>query len=210
MTDEGESLLQRLLGSVVPGPAGVAIEHLSGRAAAEIRRARSHALRVASELSGLTREELAARIEQDPQLVAMGVRFLYECGMNAHEEILGLLASAYGSALHNPDHADELELIQMGIERLRPQHIRVLEVLEKPTPEDLTKTPLEGENVWSDGSIAEALTWSDGQAYAAATGLINAGFARAETVWQGALGVRLTPLGEALLDVLRTYRSSAL
>src|SRR4051794_38625774 len=151
----------------------------------------------------MTREDITECLAKDPALVPIVVRVLHAAGMSGHDEILDALGAGLGEALLHPENASEVELIIMGLERLRPEHVRVLEVLGSPP---LQSDGAAEENPWNDITIGERLGWDRHRAFTAGVGLVNAGFALSLFVWTDRSALQITPLGQSLLQVLETYR----
>ena len=107
--------------------------------------------------------------------------------MTGQDKVLDALGAALGDAAREPSRVDEVELLVMGLEDIREQHIRVLALLSS-----------EGGGAVG---IAARGNMSEDDAAALLTRLANAGFARTESLWSG-LGYGITTLGQTLLDVL--------
>lgn len=166
----------------------------------EWQRARSRAIKAAERTSGLSREDLAERIAADPMLIPLVTRVLYAAGMTGHDRILDALGAALGDALAHPDRVDEAELVIIGLERIRPTHIAVLETLNRP--------PLKREgdaDTWDADTLETALGGSRSSWYSAAMVLVNAGFAESHNGFGGGTQFSVTPLGETLLQVLAAH-----
>lgn len=175
---------------------------------AEWGRLQSDAIRAAERSCGLSREDIAERLEANPQLVPLTARVLVAAGMTGHDEILHSLGAALGEALLRPDHVGEVELVVIGLERIRPVHVKVLELLPGPSPEQLKKGS-EAEIPWNADSLSLALGLPSDRCYTLGIGLVNSGFAESVSVLGGGSGFRITTLGSTLLDVLSAYRQHA-
>ena len=162
-------------------------------------------------MSGLTREELAERICTTPELVPLLTRVLHEVGMTGQVEVLDALGAALGDAIREPSRSDEVELVLIGLESVRKQHIRVLALLrEAPEPSaPNSATATDPEPLWMRAAdVAARGVATEESAAALLTGLANAGFAReAGAAWDSGVSYRITPLGETLLDVLDQLRA---
>jgi hypothetical protein len=136
--------------------------------------------------------------------------------MTGQDEVLEALGAVLGNAAAHPDRADEAEVLLLGIEAIRRQHIALLRVMAGP-PRWRSKDPdpyadmqpaevtASGETErWNIEALAEANGVSEDQAALAATGLANAGFARALSVY-GGTGYQVTELGLKLLEVLEVF-----
>ncbi|RNM12226.1 hypothetical protein [Nocardioides pocheonensis] len=217
-TDWVDEFVGALAGMLTAGVATDPMARLSAKARAELARTRSIALRAAEDLAGMTREDLGERIAANPKLVPIAARVLWQAGMTGQDEVLEALGAVLGNAAAHPDRADEAEVLLLGIEALRRQHIALLRVMagppqwksNEPEPyQDLQPvqvTALGEAERWNVEALAEASGMTDDQAALAATGLSNAGFARALSVL-GGTGFQVTEMGQVLLEVLDVYET---
>lgn len=185
----------------------------------EHARVQSRALRAAEVTSGLSREELAERIARTPQLVPIVTKVLFAAGMTGCDETLDALGAALGLAAAEPDRTDAVELVLVGLADLRSEHIQVLRVMQggprwlEPPEEtaDLQSARIISSvqsETWNVEALAELSGLDIDTAYVAATGLCNAGFARAYNAL-GGMGYRMTALGDVLLEVLARHDDSS-
>jgi hypothetical protein len=207
-----------LVGAVTLGVATDPVARLTASARAELARTRSVAIRAAEDLTGRTREELGEIVASNPHLVPIAVRVLWQAGMTGQDEVLEALGAVFGNAATHPEKADEAEILLLGIEAIRRQHIALLRVMAGPArwksgdPEPYAGlqpsevTALGEAERWNIEALPEASGDSEDQAALAATGLANAGFARAPSVY-GGTGYQVTEMGRTLLDVLALYES---
>lgn len=214
--DWADEFVGALAGAVTLGLGADPIARLSAKARAELGRSRSVALRAAETLTGMTREDLGERIAAHPQLVPIAARVLWQAGMTGQDEILEALGAVLGNAAAHPDRADEAETLLLGVESIRRQHIHLLRALARsPQWKSHERGPYErlqppevtarGEAArWNVEGLAEAARMSEDEVALAVTGLANAGFARALSVY-GGTGYQVTEMGLTLLGVLSLY-----
>lgn len=218
MTDDWRDEAATGLVSIVPlfGPLMAdPARRLVRRVREEHSRNQSRALRAAEVTSGLSREDLVARIAENPGLVPILTRVLFAAGMTSQDEVLDALGAAMGVAASDPDQADEIEFLLIGIQDLRLQHIMMLRAASGPprwweSPEDAADatsaritTEVES-STWNVEALAEAAGLPIETAYIAVSGLANAGFVRAFNAL-GGMGYLVTELGTTLLDVLEQH-----
>jgi hypothetical protein len=199
-------------GIPIVGPiAGVAVRRLAEASITEIARLQSRSLRAAALVAGVSREELWERINNDPRLVPLVVRVLHEAGMTGQDEVLDALGAALGAAVIQPERSDEVEVILLGIGRVRRPHIRVLRHLEDDKDAYIVddnghRTSTNGR--WQARGIAHALGLTGDEAARLCTDLAGAGFCRQEAAL-GGMTFEVTDLGHALLTVLAAREQQA-
>lgn len=183
--------------------AGSLLSPLAARLSRNVREARernaSTALAAAERVSGLTREELAAAIADDPRLVPLLTRLLYAAGMTGQDEMLKAMGAALGDAVRDRQRINEAELLLMALAELRTHHIDVLRVLltEPPPPADNPS----GKGAWVMNVIAEQAGLREDFTSLCLMGLVNGGLAVPQTLW-GATGYAPTDIGRTVLEVL--------
>lgn len=94
----------------------------------EIQRRRSIALRAAEDLSGLSREELADRIEAVPEGVDRLVRVLYAAGMTGYDDALKMMGQSLSRRLAATDarqQAKEDAMLSV-LDGIEPRHVQML------------------------------------------------------------------------------------
>ena len=106
----------------------------SKRVREEWARNASKALRAAERMSGMS-QELGDRISEDPRLIPLVIRVLHTAGMTGQDPILAALGTALGSAVRDPDKADEAELLLIGMTNLRKHHILILRIMTVNRPD---------------------------------------------------------------------------
>lgn len=144
MSATGDSLAPDLAAGVVEtipfvGPLMAPFAKLGAqRISREWARKNSVALRAAERSSGMTREDLADKLSEDPRLIPLVTRVLFAAGMTGKDTILRALGTALGDAVRDPDNIDEAELLLISMTNLRTQHLVILEILSEdpPQPDD--------------------------------------------------------------------------
>jgi hypothetical protein len=161
----------------------------------------STALRAAEATSGLSREDLAERIAEDPRLLPLVTRLLYVAGMNGHDGTLGAMGAVFGETVRNPNTVDEAELLLTALADLNDTHARVLRVMTELPP------PLAGSTAgWSWGTIAEPSGLSVRIVGLCIATLIARGLVRTHGLFPGGGTTYLpTELGEAVIEALREH-----
>lgn len=101
---------------------GVGLRRLTRAVVAEQKRNRSRALRAAELMSGLSREDLAETIADNPRLVPLLTRVLYVSAMTGQDEVLAALGAALGAAASDEQRIDEAESMLARVEELRRHH----------------------------------------------------------------------------------------
>lgn len=203
----GAISLVPFIGPLLADPA----RRLIGAVRAEYARNHSVALRAAEVTSGLTREELAERIATHPRLIPVLTRVLFAAGMTGQDEILDALGAALGAAAAAPEQVDDVELLLIGLQDLRRQHVTVLRVVGggRPQWDEESKTPPNNEVQaeiagWNVLAISNRCALSEETVHLAAVGLDRAGFVRTFSAI-GGLGFAITQLGHTLIEVLDSY-----
>lgn len=189
----GREVVGSLMDAWLPG-LGPVLRRLVGLVSDEWARNASTSIRAAEQISGMSREDIAEALEDDPKLIPLVTRLLFAAGQTGHDEILLGMGVALGDALRSRDRIDDAELVLMGIQHLRPQHIRVLRSLS-PIGESMgpaSSLPEEGDPVW----------------HMCIAGLIAAGLVQPVALW-GGTGVVRTPLSDHVLAAIDDLRCSS-
>ena len=93
---------------------------------AEWQRNSSLCIRLAEELSGLSREDIAERLETHHDLVPLMARILFAAGTRHSDEILKALSAVLADALVNPHKVDDAQVYVNLLERLGAHHVHLL------------------------------------------------------------------------------------
>ena len=117
---------------VLPGSGAVATRMFSA-VRDEWNRNRSVALRAAERVSGMSREDLAERIELHPELVPLVTRLLWEAAMTGQGSLLEAMGAAFGKAAGDIARSSDYELVLGGLRNLRGEDIGVLRHLRDRT-----------------------------------------------------------------------------
>lgn len=99
--------------------------------AAERSRRVSKALRVAEDISGLSREELDDLIADDPTSVSLVLQLLQAAGNAGDESVLKLIGYVVGVGIKDPDVVERQSTLLLAIDGLNAAHIRMLGVLAR-------------------------------------------------------------------------------
>ena len=97
---------------------------------AERQRNNSNLIRRAEKISGLSREDIAERLEAHPALVPLTTRILFAAGTRHSDEILKALSAVLADALVNPQRVDDAQVYVDVLEKLGTHHIRLLRCAE--------------------------------------------------------------------------------
>lgn len=121
------------------GLPGGALASLGRVVVAEHGRRISVTLATAEAMTGLSREELAARITSDSEAIPLTVRVLQAAGNSGNDRTLRALGAALARSHQDPAHRHEEELIVVSLEGLTDEHLDVLALCseEAQTPEQL-------------------------------------------------------------------------
>jgi hypothetical protein len=107
---------------------------LFGRVRDEWRRNSSTALRAAESASGMSREDIAEWIEQEPRAIPLYLTILWAAGMNGHDKTLKAMGAALGAAQQATQREDDdgferAELALRAMADLTSRHFTVLGLL---------------------------------------------------------------------------------
>lgn len=177
-----------------------AVERMSKAVRREHARRASRALAAAEHVAGMTREELADAIADDPRLIPLTTRVLFAAGMSDAEEMLTAMGAALGDAVRDRSYIDEAGLLLSSLADLRPQHVAVLRVLARRPPKQQQH---EEDEAWAFDELVAASDLGERvvdlcMAQLVGAGLVNTGNA----FFGGVLPRRISPTGRTLLEVL--------
>jgi hypothetical protein len=139
VTDRSDGLLPEvsgdILSSLLPGLGPVA-GRLGALVRAEWLRNCSKALRAAEIGSGLTREDFAEWVEQEPRAIPLYLKVLWAAGLNGHDKTLKAMGVVLGQAAKatardDEDRFEDAELALRAMADLTPRHFLVLAELAK-------------------------------------------------------------------------------
>lgn len=195
---------------------GPVLGMLTRRASAAIRaewqRNGSTAMRAAERVSGLSRWDLQESIADNPRLVPLLTRVLYQATMTGQDRTLIAMGAALGDGVRSPEHADEAEMILVALKDMQDHHLQALDALRNPTPQPPSGgAPLnwiQPGKALNVEDLAQASRLTPEIAELAATGLTSAGFARGHGLYGGTTGYSLTTMGETLLAVLDALKAA--
>jgi hypothetical protein len=101
-------------------------ERLSGLVRAEWRRNRSAVMKAAETVSGMSREDIAERIETRPELVPPLTRLLHLAAMTGQTRVLEAMGAVFGSAVAGRAATADCELVLGGLANLHADDVRLL------------------------------------------------------------------------------------
>lgn len=208
--DDGDSygieVMSELAGAIpfvgpVTAPAGRRFARVLQR---EWSRNRSRVLELACHQAGLSREDLAERLERHPELVPLVTRVLHEAGMTGADRPLRVLAGYLGDALAEPSHAEDVAVILATLNGLAEAHIRLLEMLATPIYDHTDK--------WHRGSVHARSPYREEVTTSAFRKLVDLGLVDDGTLSRDLLSdsavptISVTQLGRDLLAVVHAVR----
>ena len=117
----------------IPGVSTV-VRRLAGGIRGEWRRNTSKALRAAEDASGLTREDFAEWLAEEPRAVPLYLKILWAAGTNGHDKTLKGMGAVLGQAAqatrrNDSEGFEDAELALRAMADLTERHFRVLAVL---------------------------------------------------------------------------------
>lgn len=136
--EDGEHLSDELAGDagnfLLPVGGGALSKWLWRPVREEWERNASKALRAAENASGMTREDLAELVENDPRAMPLYLQILWAAGMNGHDKTLRAMGAVFGhaadaSARNDDEGFEDAELALRAMAGLGRRHFRVLSVL---------------------------------------------------------------------------------
>jgi DNA-binding MarR family transcriptional regulator len=203
MPDSDDQLTDDLAGGlaglipVIGSLAAPFAARLSKKIRAEWVRNNSKALQAAERLSGLSREELADRISDEPRLIPLTIRVLYAAGMTGQDNILAALGVALGHAVQDPEKIDETELLLIGMAQLRKHHVVVLQIMVEKLPHSTKQDQV---LYWGAASLADRSGYSRDIVTMSIAGLLMSGLIQNV---EDAYGVcyEITDLGRTALGI---------
>lgn len=171
---------------------------------AEWSRTRSIALQAAEKTAGISREDLAERIENRPELVPLVTRLLWEAAMTGQSDLLEAMGAAFGAAIDDLDRAPEYEMVLGGLRNLRGQDVQLLrrlrdiDIFHQHSDEAEIDGPRDYQSV---RQMAKALPLTEQDIAFGLVRLVNQGFAMSSAVLDGTR-FATSELGRLLYDAL--------
>lgn len=189
------------VGEMIPGIGPIAapfVKWFSKNIRAEWARNNSKALRAAERVSGLSREELADRISDNPRLIPLTIRVLHAAGMTGQDTILNALGASLGYAVRKPEKIDETELLLTGMAELRKHHVDILRIMTGRLPHPKVADEF---IYWGTEPLADKSGYSPDIVTICLSGLLRSGLIRQV---DDAYGVcyDITELGRTALEVI--------
>lgn len=199
-----EALPSEIVGSVAealfPVPVlGPVVTHMAKQVAKEWQRNRSASLKAAVAASGLSREGLAEKIQNEPRLLPLWLHVLWAASMNGHGEVLAAKGAVFGAAASaaDDDQLERAELALRALEQLTPRHFSVLQVLEDAVPtvaEDGTRNY----SAAVPAAVGAVIGLDEATSQQCLINLVGPGLASMISVY-GTFAFQITALGRAVL-----------
>lgn len=166
---------------------GVGLRRLTRAVVAEQKRNRSRALRAAELTPGLSREDLAETIADNPRLVPLLTRVLYMSAMTGQDEVLAALGAALGAAASDEQKIDEAEFMLARVEELRRHHFQILHVFDTRSPYQTHRMSDKGERIdyWREVEIIAKVPMRRDLVEMALAGLHSSGLLELERMAEG-------------------------
>lgn len=198
-----EDLAGDLVSIVIPG-SGSAVSRLFSAVRDEWNRNRSVALKAAERTAGMSREDLAERIEAHPDLVPLVTRLLWEAAMTGQGPLLEAMGAAFGAAVDDSARAEEYELVLGGLRNLRGDDVRILRHLHESDiffqQSDAAEVDMP-RDYQTVRQMAIALPFSEQGIAFGLIRLVNQGFGTSMAVLDGTR-FEISELGRLLFDAL--------
>ncbi|GAA0631917.1 hypothetical protein GCM10009547_39700 [Sporichthya brevicatena] len=155
----------------------------------------------------MSREDIEANLDQNPQLLTLTNRVLWAAGHSGQDRVLRILAGFLADAIRQPSLADEVTALMGSLESLSEHHIRVLELCSTPAPDAAANEPNPLARYWNEKQILEHAGFRSELVAVALRGLAGAGLLddRKNDTWDSVLTpmFQVTEMGNAVLDALR-------
>jgi hypothetical protein len=201
---DAEDLVEGLAG-LFPGGSlvGVGLRRLTRAVVAEQKRNRSRALRAAEAMSGLSREDLAETIADNPRLVPLLTRVLHVSAMTGQDEVLTALGAALGAAAADEQKIDEAEFMLARVEELRRHHFQILHLFDARSPYQTHRMSEKGERIdyWREDEIIAKLPMRRDLVEMALAGLHSSGLLQIESMAGGNIWT-VSPFGRDVLQLV--------
>ena len=195
------------LGAFVPG--GFLARPLLGRLVDQIQREyernTSHALRTASRVSGLSREDLLEFIEENPRGVPLYLLVLHAAGMNGYDETMRAMGAVFGQAAQSAKNddsraVDRADAALRAMSNLTPYHFRTLRYLREH-PATPNRDGGKNYSTTTPDAVALGLGFPVEDAAQYLLNLAAAGLVTMITgLFGGGTGHEVTPIGDAVCE----------
>lgn len=154
-------------------------------------------------MSGLSREDLAETIADNPRLVPLLTRVLYVSAMTGQDEVLAALGAALGAAVKDEGKIDEAEFMLARVEELRRHHFQILSVFKKQSPYQTHRIDESGRRVdyWRENEIVERTPMRKDLVEMALVGLQSGGLLQVDQMAEGNIWT-LSPFGRDVLELV--------
>jgi hypothetical protein len=195
-----------LASTVVPGT-GAIVQRLLEKVRDEWSSNSSAAMVAAVTTSGLTREDLAERIEERPELVPLVTRLLFEAAMTGRGPTLEAMGAVFGAAVRDPSKVEPFQVLLAEMSSLTADDVLVLRHMRERSVFRNEDDERKDEPAWADR------TWQESRELAADLGmnvetlmfslvrLAGHGFVRTSPAL-GGTHYTLTEMGLLLYDAL--------
>lgn len=154
-------------------------------------------------MSGLSREDLAERIADNPPLVPLLTRVLYVSAMTGQDEVLAALGAALGAAASDEQTIDEAEFMLARVEELRRHHFQILHVFDSRSPYQTHRMSKQGERIdyWREDEIIAKVPMRQDLVEMALAGLHTSGLLQLERMAEGNIWT-VSPFGKDVLQLV--------
>jgi hypothetical protein len=171
--DDGASLVPTLLLGPFAGVAAPLVKRLSKTVRHESQRRHSVALAAAERVSGMSREDIAVAIADNPDLVPLLTRLLYTSGMTRDDRTLRLLGAALADAVVHPARIHDADMISRVLTDFTPAHFVVLRTMSEPNT--FRRNPDDIADEWQESVVIHESGLPPGVGRMALSGAIAAG-----------------------------------
>lgn len=157
----------------------------------------------AAAAAGLTHDKLMDTLADEDELHPLLRQVLEAAERTGDIRKLRTLGTVLGEAVTSrPRRVDEAAIIVAALRDLEPAHVRVLELLQQPGPDETPNT--EATQAWLPQSVAQNLPEVMPSLVAAClNALTRHGLATTRATWNGGSRYELTEFGQVMIDVLR-------
>lgn len=146
------------IGAAVSQATASALDRLASRWREKVEIDGAHALKEASNQSGMSATELIEEITADPKLMLLAVAAVNAAGETAMQRKIQLMGKVIANAVTDHALVDEGLLIARAVRRLEEPHFRVLALLADP-PRLEADPKGRATTRWSPAAIAARFEW---------------------------------------------------